>query len=1445
MTVTLTRREFLKFSLVVTGHMAVAGWGAPHWLKGSFVPLPANSRGDLAGSCLALVQSPWLGMAALGDNTMPDPNKGNHLRWGFEPLLGFPAGGFDLYRRPHYEGQPVCVILQGYASNQVLGQRITLGELLLASTADIRLVELVPDNGAPEIDLRGGPPLAIWPREVCHRMRIGVVDFHPAGGTIQATAYDGDVLVAFARSVASNKIQYLEVAADRIDRVIIHPPGEGMKGVLAQICYTTVAGDVCQGQFAWTRLNKEPVCLPLSDASYPCPSKPATPADEWPAARRRIPPDTWGQFGPPNFTDLRQSLALIYNPDDTPLPADPAEICPPPSSDDEVPALAQDPLGMVLLAALEPPIARMLGLYWIDGTHYVDQGLQAVAPAAVGSACDYLLVAHYPATAASADACDGWDGDAAGSSISGRAFHGPLTYDTVVPLSVVNRRIDAFSTNRALSIPDNQGKPLRLTLPEAAQAVELYVDLPDAAARAIARAYSHGVEVDTAIRPASINGPTVLLLVAESIDAVELEGRNLYLAKSCYYTSYLPGGDMGFIVYNVALGEPPVLPPPGYLHSDPLPVLTRQDPECDPVTGQMAAGLRWERDLAGGGILPGGAVLYNLERQGLGNGNAPGAVKPGAWLPVQSNILVIPDPPEARCEPFEALPGWPDSRPDAIDAPPEEPQQRWYAYRVRGIDIFGRRSANREAAPIDLTDRVPPPPPADVRARYLDPADPYLAPDEHAWIHPASGAPPRHGLRVGWRWTANLQEQAPDVAQFRVYFKAGRLNVVLGNITSVGAPDASGHVQVATDVAAASLLAGDVPDAFQGEFLSQEVHLYQVVASGSAGGNLTLTLKRERWMPPDVPGLEIEAPELQPIPVPGPFSLSVRPPRDLSGRLTAVSLAEFSEEMWVETDMRYTGAANALAGLKLRQGGRLWQIFGNTTGWKFAIYLRPRDCEPVVPTQGEGFLVVEADGVTPHRLDGGNPHARDYRDPLQWEERLHLEPRTHEPTGLITAVADNGDGTSTLTTNATLDDPSGHYLGGELQVGAYTWPVVGHTAGSNFRLTVLHNRRDRLAGTVDRAGPAVGATFTYWPDIVIPLGSPLAIPPGQPAAYAAVGVSAADNKSYVADVWPKTNGGQHGNESAVSPPAIIARVDRSAPPPPEPNTDVLMATPADFYSRSFFTVRWAKGPDSSLRYRVYRALANPDGSEPPLDRYHLITPEPLQPADHPDTAEPGHPADPLLMAYRDTLDGRSRSRYYYRVRAVNGAGTPGAWSLPTGPVACPDVTPPRAPVITRVLGGDRQITLRWASNREPDLAGYRLYRADSQEAARDLRLMALRYTEPVPAGDPAARPAEITFVDDTALPYTDTFYRMVAVDAAGNISSLSRAVAGRAFDQSPPGPPTWQRAVWVKVDAAGGVHPWSAAVEPYRPATLLAWYVGQAPIKSLVQRRAADGGGWG
>ena len=180
--------------------------------------------------------------------------------------------------------------------------------------------------------------------------------------------------------------------------------------------------------------------------------------------------------------------------------------------------------------------------------------------------------------------------------------------------------------------------------------------------------------------------------------------------------------------------------------------------------------------------------------------------------------------------------------------------------------------------------------------------------------------------------------------------------------------------------------------------------------------------------------------------------------------------------------------------------------------------------------------------------------------------------------------------------------------------------------------------------------------------------------------------------------------------------------------------------------------------------------------------------------------------------------------------------------LSPGPVVhLIDVVPPRAPVLTGVFGGDREIVLQWAPNREPDLALYRLYRAPSAALGADVRQMELvasfildeagataadlavgATAEAVPGGRGQLRHAAGPFPGAT-----EGFYRLVAVDRAGNASPPSRLAQGRAYDASRAGAPTWNPPA------------------PGPDGLALSWSAPDASLTCLVQRRARGAPTWG
>jgi large repetitive protein len=122
--------------------------------------------------------------------------------------------------------------------------------------------------------------------------------------------------------------------------------------------------------------------------------------------------------------------------------------------------------------------------------------------------------------------------------------------------------------------------------------------------------------------------------------------------------------------------------------------------------------------------------------------------------------------------------------------------------------------------------------------------------------------------------------------------------------------------------------------------------------------------------------------------------------------------------------------------------------------------------------------------------------------------------------------------------------------------------------------------------------------------------------------------------------------------------------------------------------------------------------------------------------------------------------------YRYTLVAVDDSDNRSAESAPV--TATPtDLTPPAVPAGPAADAGERQVTLTWTANGEPDLASYRLLR-DGVEIAT---VTGTTYTDPGRTND------------------VEYAYSLVAVDTHGNRSAASTAVPATPRDL-PPAPPT-------------------------------------------------------
>ena len=160
-----------------------------------------------------------------------------------------------------------------------------------------------------------------------------------------------------------------------------------------------------------------------------------------------------------------------------------------------------------------------------------------------------------------------------------------------------------------------------------------------------------------------------------------------------------------------------------------------------------------------------------------------------------------------------------------------------------------------------------------------------------------------------------------------------------------------------------------------------------------------------------------------------------------------------------------------------------------------------------------------------------------------------------------------------------------------------------------------------------------------------------------------------------------------------------------------------------------------------------------------------------------------------MLFVDNTLNGQSNNYFFYALKSVDTNGLSSALSLSTLPVAIPKTTPPPAPVITSITGGERQIALAWAKNTAAAIVGYLVYRTQVQASARDWRKMELIKTNSsdvftVSVGEDI--PEQFVFIDATAIPRQPYYYGVIAVGLSDEgkwlKSKMSNVVVGQGYN---------------------------------------------------------------
>jgi hypothetical protein len=760
-----------------------------------------------------------LGMAAKGtpggeprlDGS--DSEAGIHLRWQMAPELGFPPKGFDLYRRvENYRRFLRCGALR---EADVVGvrwvpynQEHADAGFTITFSGEVDFVIACGAAGGRVAYFPGEQEVRLVFEQPVRYVRITFDASTPPNPVAEAywQASSGNVLVERERARLENGMRRINLFADRIDALVI--TGEDM--VICEVCIVLVKDGYDQGWMQTPLNGSNPIFLPVTHPDYLSPPWP----DDQVEAEERLPDVLPVEKHTAYALGFQDELhAILYD-----LVGTAAQHLYRLKEGDLDSAATLDWPGLSLLQlmAVDPNIARMLGLYWHD------------VPPFDTRFYDYRLIAHYsdhpfPGRQANYAAL------APGTRVGSLLEHEGLIYFSANPMDVVTTTWDGSEHTALLFTREILAAPIAITLPEAVKsvtvrciaaaplAIKYYLGYKDLHldARAAGEITSTFEERD------GIN--KLLLLTAGELTLVEIILREKLGGM----------GDLIYDVYHVRASSAAPVPVP---HLEPPVVIssaTGLDETGALQENQNRVGLRWEVLEAGGDFLRAGApVQFQVQREDLDEDGET----------VLRSAILNENAPTLLSEVTRAgEPVYSDRRvPDGT-----------YTYAVRGADIFGVLGEWSATQPVQVQDHRPPPPPQAVQAQYLDPADPWLSPEDQAWAV-ANG----QGLKLSWTWPGIFRLQAPDVippdAEFRVYGTLGAFNRLDGVVS-----------QVLTRAGAAALYTDihwtGAADALAGEAIRVNQNFFQVTGN-TQGTNCVINVQ------------VLSEPEL--APAPGPCSLS-------------------------------------------------------------------------------------------------------------------------------------------------------------------------------------------------------------------------------------------------------------------------------------------------------------------------------------------------------------------------------------------------------------------------------------------------------------------------------------------------------------------------------------------------------------------------------------------
>lgn len=1405
-------------------------------------------------------------MIAHGTDGSDGIEPGIHLRWAFRREMGFPLGCFRLYRRLSGEyGEPVCFDFQKLRRSEVR-KPFNLGpgkkQMTFSSSCWPLALESRPTTGRmtrsrlervlviPKAELKVSLP------ELAYRVTVKAVFNAP--GRITAIGYAGRVEVG--RSTITKRsagTRSVTVHASAIDTVKLHARSVG----LVQVCY--VPCESCEDHSAgnW-ELIEDSICLPICYTDDPCKEPFDKPECEWMNVEDRLPKDPCirERYGGERAKELVSVLRTLVDSEGLTAQSDRmieatalADGCPPPGQ--KQPTIGFRAIDAVLMAAIDPVVAKVLGLY------YIDKDIEE------GRAYDYKVVGNWPeGTLWQLSNCLTFED-------SQTLWHrftlniiplGELTLKATIRPTIIIRPSKSAGTNRALAFlktddldwnfPDLDNLPFSPFDDPNNPAVEILFSQPVGEVQIHVgqrRASNLILEAWDDVRNRKVTNDVVStrcedVLVAhgdqhtDQITRIALKGREFWIYKICWDLERIPHGEHCAFVYGISLEDAEPLKPSSNVKAERLPGLVKKVEDCRPLLegetsdARFNVGVLWALPLMNGQLLPKSPIRYHIRRI-----SQDGEV---VLLTNDTPILVTPPSNRFKQVRLQQFPeGWPEDPPFFIDSGLEPGT---YRYQVQSIDLFGRRSRFSNASNTISPFPAPPSPPTNVNAYFIDAKDPWLSAEDRTAL---SNGVDALAIRLTWDWPEIYDRMSPDVQSFKVHYIPGIPNVLLGVVEFVdGGTDA--YVDIKVEVEGL----GSTPEnLLVGRFLYQDGKAFRILThrEGIAHGTKQTLVCRLRLPPspstnrPAVGQCSIALDTSIPVEM-----SQLTASGDAISAVIKTTAIEAIPHSGLETSRLEIAQIEAV----------ITAIDRHTlTGDYFELEAQLTIADP---DRKDQFLNIPVPFHAKLRLPQPSPDIyKDYSDPASWPaewprdgsiiipkniqgqyDLIIRKTSTHETSGLISS--EPGKYTLLvdqlplgLDTNLNTPIRNGHF--GVSCIGEGGEGPVSVPAG--FVRVYRGDETERRAVLVDLKRPIAPQE-----DIVI--GGPPNFEGKLEFDFSQHNLSWTKRSDWRYEVYRTLDDTLFRVDDAIrcdiatgkSSPRFSNATEKQQwlynnfPSGNHSEIEQLIIDPA---SLDLATIE-----SHTNRNILLQALASLPYNERAFTKLDLDVEHLKQ--DENDASK--------MTCIDDTIEGRAKGRYFYRVQAFDTAGNPSSMGISTPPIYVRGDLHPRAPVITRVEGGDRQITIRWATIRDPNIKGYLVYRTDDKARTKDLRRMEIIKTNPTEDYSVAVLdhlPIEFEYIDATVEPRKKYFYGIVAISEGENQEQLRSKIStirvGQAYDLTPPDPPTWTRTEWTRVDPDGNEFPFVDPVpsgETRKPALALAWTSTDPNLKPLIQKRRDD-----